>query len=86
MKKWIRRIALALGLLVVLAAGYFTYMMGGPRNVIGMLRYDTREEGALKVGHNAPDIALTALDGTTSVRLQEKMGTKPLVLIFGSFT
>ena len=84
MKRWVRRIALALGLLVVLAAGVFVFMMGA-RNVIGMLRYDTREEGDLKVGHAAPDVALVALDGSR-VRLQDKIGAKPLVLVFGSFT
>lgn len=58
----------------------------GPRNVIGMLRYDKRREGTLKVGDKAPDVALTALDGKTAVSLLEKAPDKPLVLVFGSFT
>jgi hypothetical protein len=58
----------------------------GPRNVIGMIRYDRRQEGTLRVGDEAPDLALTALDGSTRVTLREHQGTKPLVLVFGSYT
>ena len=85
MKKWIRRAALALGLIVLLGAGTALYVIG-PRNVVGMLRYDTRAEGSLRVGHPAPDVVLTALDGTTPVHLKDRIGAKPLVVIFGSFT
>jgi hypothetical protein len=58
----------------------------GPRNVYGMLRYDTRREGALRVGDVAPDVTLTSLDGKTPVQLASYVGEKPLVLVFGSFT
>jgi peroxiredoxin len=51
-----------------------------------MLRFDTRKEGALKVGDRAPDVSLLALDGHTRVRLSERMGERPLVVIFGSYT
>jgi peroxiredoxin len=51
-----------------------------------MLRYDTRQEGKLKVGDRAPDVALLALDGKTPVKLSEKLGGRPTVLVFGSFT
>ena len=81
-----RRLVLAV---VVLAAGWlawFTCRVGGPRNLIGMLRYDQREEGRLRVGEPAPDAVLTALDGTTGVPLLADRGDKPLVLVFGSFT
>jgi hypothetical protein len=84
MKKILLRVALALVVLVVAAGGYFVYRMG-PSNVWGMLRYDQREEGALKVGDPAPDVTLVALDGT-EVRLHERLGAKPAVLIFGSYT
>ena len=51
-----------------------------------MLRYDQRQEGTLKVGDRAPDVALLALDGKTPVRSREQLGGKPTVLVFGSFT
>lgn len=65
-------------------AGYMMYRMG-PRDFFGMLRYDQREEGELKVGDAAPDVELRALDGG-SVRLRDRIGGRPLVLIFGSYT
>lgn len=58
----------------------------GPRNVIGMLRYDQREEGRLDVGDPAPDLELLAVDGERRERISAHIGDKPLVLIFGSFT
>jgi hypothetical protein len=82
----LRKILIGIGALVVLAAAGFTYMIGGPRNLIGMLRYDQREEGTLRVGDRAPDVTVTALDGTTPVQLSSELGGKPTVLIFGSFT
>lgn len=85
MKTW-KKLLIGVGALVVLALGGFTYMVGGPRNLIGMLRYDQREEGTLRVGDRAPDVGLVALDGSTPVRLASELGGKPTVLIFGSFT
>ena len=85
MRLW-KKVLIGAGVLVILAAGGFTWMVGGPRNVIGMLRYDQRQEGALKVGDRAPDGAMLALDGKTPVRLSDSFGGQPTVLIFGSFT
>jgi hypothetical protein len=85
MRLW-KKIAIGVGALALLALGGFTYMVGGPRNLIGMIRYDQREEGTLKVGDKAPDVALLALDGKTPVRLAERLGARPTVLVFGSFT
>ncbi len=85
MRLW-KKVLIGLGALAVLAVGAMTYMIGGPRNLIGMLRYDQRQEGSLKVGDPAPEVALLALDGTTPVKLSERLGGKPTVLIFGSFT
>lgn len=82
-----RKLVLAaaiVGGLAVIAGAVMVFMIG-PRNVIGMLRYDSREEGRFKVGDRAPDVTLVALDGT-SVRLAERFGARPTVLIFGSFT
>ncbi len=85
MKLW-KKVLIGVAALAIIALGGFTYMVGGPRNLIGMLRYDQREEGKLKVGDKAPDVGLIALDGSTPVRLASELGGKPTVLIFGSFT
>lgn len=83
-----RKLAWPLGLLglliLLLFAGALIKL--GPRFVFGILRYDTRREGELKVGDRAPDVRLRALDGTSEVALSSKIGRRPLVLIFGSFT
>jgi hypothetical protein len=82
-----RKLWIAAGIVggLALIAGIAMVVMIGPRNVIGMIRYDQREEGRLKVGDPAPDVALLALDGTP-VRLASRFGTKPTVIVFGSFT
>ena len=79
------KILIVLGVLVfaVCAAGV---AMIGPRNLIGMLRYDQRREGALVVGDAAPDVELLERDGRTSAHLRDFIGPKPLVLVFGSYT
>jgi hypothetical protein len=87
MRRALRILGLVVGLAVVMALafqGYKMYRMG-PRDYFGMMRYDQRKEGELKVGDPAPDVVLTALDGR-SVHLRERIGGKPLVLIFGSYT
>lgn len=82
-----KRALLGIAALVVAAVGVVTYMIGGPRNLIGMLRYDQREEGSLEVGDRAPDAMLTALDGVTRVALLAGSdAARPTVVIFGSFT
>jgi len=72
-------------ILLVAVVGLAAWKIG-PRNIVGMLRYDQREEGRLKPGDPAPDVALVSLDGATPVRLSERIGEKPLILIFGSYT
>ena len=84
--KILKRILLGVALAVVVLAALAVWQIGGPRNVIGMLRYDQRREGDLKVGSRAPDAQLLALDGSTPVRLKDSVGGQPLVLVFGSFT
>jgi hypothetical protein len=78
-----KKLLLAGGALVVVAAGVVVAQIG-PRNVIGMIRYDQRREGDLNVGDRAPAAMLVALDGKT--RLPMLAAGKPTVLIFGSFT
>ncbi len=81
-----KKILIGLAIVAALALAGVTYMIGGPKNLIGMLRYDQRQEGSLRVGDRAPEVGLLALDGRTPVRLSEHLGEKPTVLIFGSFT
>ena len=80
-----KKILLAI-VVVVVAAGAFMVYKIGPSNVIGMLRYDQRREGDLKVGDRAPDSMLVALNGKDRVSLLQDRGGKPTVLVFGSFT
>ncbi len=84
MKKILGRVVLVIVLVAVAAAGYMVFRIG-PRNVWGMMRYDQRRDGDLRVGDRAPDVALTALDGS-QVRLSDRIGGRPLILIFGSYT
>jgi hypothetical protein len=58
---------------------------GTHSTLIGMLRYDTRHEGHLHVGDRAPDVDLLKPDGSP-VKFLDGLGTKPVVLILGSFT
>jgi hypothetical protein len=84
MKKKMLWAGAVLGLVAIVAGGWMVYRIG-PRNVIGMLRYDQREEGDLKVGDPAPDVVLAALDGG-KVCLRDRLGARPVVLVFGSYT
>jgi hypothetical protein len=70
---------------VVLVGLVAVVVVIGPRNLIGMARYDTRREGSLKVGDKVPDVELVRTDGTR-VHLLQQLGPKPTVLVFGSFT
>lgn len=83
-RRVLRRALLGL-LAVALAAGGWIAWEIGPRNLWGMLRYDQRREGELVVGAAAPDVELVGLDGRT-VRLSQRIGERPLVIVFGSFT
>ncbi len=78
-------------LLILLGAiallGLFVVWKIGPRNLYGLARYGTqRREGNLRVGDTAPDVRLVSLDGKSPVLLSERTGSKPLVLVFGSYT
>ena len=79
-----KRVLLLLGLAVLGMAAFLVARIG-PRNIIGLLRYDQRHEGRLRVGDPAPDVTLTALDGTPR-RLLAGSGDRPVVLVFGSYT
>lgn len=78
----VEKMVLATVALVAGAAAFLVWKIG-PRNVIGMIRYDQRREGELKVGDRAPAM-LVALDGTS--RQPMLASGQPTVLVFGSFT
>jgi hypothetical protein len=75
-------------ILVVAVGGGLSYMAGSPRDAVEMVRYALphMHRGSLHVGSEAPDATLVALDGETRFHLRERVGGKPLVLVFGSFT
>jgi hypothetical protein len=77
-------VLLVLGLAILGVAGYMVAKIG-PKNVVGLLRYDQRHAGRLRVGDRAPDVTVTALDGTPR-RLLAGSGGRPVVLVFGSYT
>ena len=81
----IKKLAIVVLVLLLGAAAVVVFRIG-PRNILGMIRYDQRKEGSHRVGDAAPDVELVALDGTRRLRLKDSVGEKPLILVFGSFT
>ncbi|HVG24761.1 MAG TPA: hypothetical protein VND45_11450 [Thermoanaerobaculia bacterium] len=79
-----KKVVLAIAFVVVAGVALVVAKIG-VRNVVGMLRYDQRRDGELKVGDRAPAAMLVALDGASRQPLLAG-GGKPSVLIFGSFT
>jgi hypothetical protein len=87
MRRWQWALIILVALLAI-AYGALSYFMGGPRDVYGFLRYALPQwhRGDLHVGDRAPDVQLVSLDGQTKFLLSEKIGKRPLVLVFGSYT
>jgi hypothetical protein len=77
-----------LGVLFVAAFIGLSVMAGSPKDAYGMVRYALphMHRGTLKVGSDAPDARILALDGTTRFHIRERTRERPLVLVFGSFT
>jgi hypothetical protein len=75
------------GLAVLVFIG-LSIMAGSPKDAVGMVRYALphMHRGNLRIGDDAPDARLLALDGSTSFHIREKTAGRPLVLVFGSFT
>jgi hypothetical protein len=81
----------AIGVVLVVAVLAFvglSFMAGSPKDAYGMVRYALphMHRGNLKVGDDAPDASLVALDGEQRFHMRERTAGKPLVLVFGSFT
>jgi len=88
MKRLLKWVAGILAALLLAAFGVLSYVAGSPKDVYGMVRYALphMHRGTLKVGSDAPDVRLLALDGSSHFHLRERLGARPLVLVFGSFT
>ena len=88
MKRFLKLFAGTVAVLLLAGFGVLCYLAGGPKDAYGMVRYALphMHRGTLKVGSDAPDARLVALDGTSRFHIREKTGARPLVLVFGSFT
>ncbi|HEX8879161.1 MAG TPA: hypothetical protein VF749_03985 [Candidatus Acidoferrum sp.] len=88
MKRVLKWFAGVLAVLLLAAFGALCYMAGSPKDAYGMVRYALphMHRGTLELGSDAPDVRLLALDGTNHFHLRERIATRPLVLVFGSFT
>ncbi len=77
-----------LGSLAVLLAGgaIFVEATIGWSMIVGMLRYDTRREGDLKVGDKAPSVVLHEIETGAATQLFDQPPLRPVILVFGSFT
>jgi hypothetical protein len=84
---WKWTIGVALTLLLLAFVG-LSLMAGSPKDAYGMVRYafPHMHRGKLKVGDDAPDARLVALNGSDRFHIRERTSGKPLVLVFGSFT
>jgi hypothetical protein len=83
--KWTIGVVLALFLVAFIG---LSLMAGSPKDAYGMVRYALphMHRGKLKLGDDAPDARLVALNGSDRFHIRERTGSKPLVLVFGSFT
>ena len=88
MKKTFKWIGISVGILLVLVYIGLSIMAGGPKDAVYMVRYALpyMHRGNLKVGEMAPDVRLLELDGMNHFHLRDRIGARPLVLIFGSYT
>jgi hypothetical protein len=87
-KRFWKWFAGVLAALVLAAFAMLCYMAGSPKDAYGMVRYALphMHRGTLKVGSDAPDARIVALDGVSRFHIRERTGGRPLVLVFGSFT
>jgi hypothetical protein len=80
--------AIAVGALALIVFIGLSIVAGSPKDAYGMVRYALphMHRGNLRVGDDAPDAPLVALDGSTIFHIRERTADRPLVLVFGSFT
>jgi hypothetical protein len=78
-------LAIVAALAAVGAGAFYGYYFAVREGWLRYNKYDRREQGTIRAGDHAPDLALAAYDGST-VRLAHLWAEKPLVLVFGSCT
>ena len=85
MLKWIGAVVV---LLILVAVIGLSVMAGSLHGAYGMVRYafPHMHRGTLRVGDDAPDASLLALDGSSRFHIRERTGAQPLVIVFGSYT
>jgi hypothetical protein len=88
MKRFLKWTAGIVGVLLIAAFIGLSVMAGSPKDAYGMVRYALPHlhRGTLKVGSDAPDARIVALDGVNRFHIRERTHDRPLVLVFGSFT
>ncbi len=84
---WKWTLGIFAGLLLAAFIG-LSILAGSPKDAYGMVSYALphMRRGTLKLGDDAPDATIVALDGVTRFHLRERTAGRPLVLVFGSFT
>jgi hypothetical protein len=87
MRRWSWKTITLATLFLVMFIG-LSYITGGPGNIYPFLRYalPNWHRGDLRIGDAAPDSQLISLDGQSTFHLHDRIGKKPLVLVFGSYT
>jgi hypothetical protein len=81
-------IAAVVGVLLIAAFVGLSLMAGSPKDAYGMVRYALpyMHRGKLKPGDAAPDASLLALSGKEQFRIHDRVGSRPLMVVFGSYT
>jgi hypothetical protein len=87
-RKLLKWLSVGVGLLIVAVVIGLSVMAGGLGGAYGMVRYALphMHRGTLRVGDDAPDASLLALDGSSRFHIRERTGARPLVIVFGSYT
>jgi len=72
---------------LVLVVSLVVFVFFKRRFIIGAWQYGRQaRDGTLSVGDVAPQTVVWELDGTTSSALADRFGSKPVAIVFGSFT
>ena len=101
-KRWLTRTLVIVAGLWLCLVGYIGWAMRQPPEVFGrvmsrmpmpayfLFPFETMwtqaRDGHLNVGDRAPDLSVKTLETKTSVPLSSLWATRPVVLVFGSYT